>query len=60
MNQGENKLIINKYKPDRRKPKARNQQQIQLEKVIADKKSKQLELETYIQQLKEKQKWTRN
>jgi len=56
MNQGENKLIINKYKPDRRKPKARNQQQIQLEKVIADKKSKQLELETHIQQLKEKQK----
>ena len=49
-------MIINENKPDRRKPKARTQQQIQLEKLIADKKSKQLDLEKYIEQLKEKHK----
>ena len=50
-------MIINNNKPDRRKPKARTQQQIQLEKLIANKKSRQLDLEKYIEQLKEKHKW---
>ena len=44
---GENKMIINENKPDRRKPKARNQQQIQLEKLMQQKKKKEeLYLET--------------
>ena len=41
------KMIINENKPDRRKPKARNQQQIQLEKLLQQKKKKEeLYLET--------------
>ena len=40
-------MIINHNKPDRRKPKARNQQQIQLEKLMQQKKKKEeLYLET--------------
>ncbi len=34
-------MIINENKPDRRKPKARNQQQIQLEKLLQQKKKKE-------------------
>jgi|TARA_A100000171_G_C2084354_1_gene121292 hypothetical protein len=38
---GENKMVENESRPSKPKPKARTQQQIQLEKLMEDKKSKE-------------------
>ena len=44
---GENKMVENESRPSKPKPKARNQQQIQLEKLMQQKKKKEeLYLET--------------
>ena len=41
---GENKMVENESRPSKPKPKARTQQQIQLEKLMEDKKSKEIEI----------------